>query len=176
MPRSTTIFARFALTKVSEFKMVRTSLRNKQTVNYNEDHNDDKMPKAKVAARAITTASKIVENANGVASKSVAAKAITKRKAEPEAEPENAAPAPAVKAAKKRKTKAKDEDATPLADRTAISTLKPAMHIGAHVSAAGGTCTSSSVLRAHLLTFILQEFRTLSQMPSTLAQTPLPSF
>jgi AP endonuclease-1 len=119
--------------------MPRTSLRNKQAVNYNEDHNDDKIPQTKVAARAIATASKIIEKANGVASKAVPAKTITKRKAEPEAELENTAQASAVKAAKKRKTKAKDEDATPLADRTAISTLKPAMHIGAHVSAAGGT-------------------------------------
>ncbi|KAL6920186.1 hypothetical protein ACHAPO_000954 [Fusarium lateritium] len=120
--------------------MPRTSLRNKQAVNYNEDHNDDKMPQTKVAARAIATASKIVEKANGVASKAVPAKTITKRKAEPEAELEIVAPV--VKAAKKRKTKAKDEDATPLAGRTAISTLKPAMHIGAHVSAAGGVQNS----------------------------------
>jgi AP endonuclease-1 len=136
--------------------MPRTSLRKKQAVSYNEDHNNDEMPKAKVA-RAVTTASKIVENTNGavpkaVSSKVVSAKTVTKRKAEPEAEPDSAAPAPApapaVKTAKKRKTKAKDEDATPLMHRTAVSTLKPAMHIGAHVSAAGGTYTLSSLLHA----------------------------
>jgi AP endonuclease-1 len=42
-------------------------------------------------------------------------------------------------AAKKRKTASKkDEDTMPLAARTAISSLKRAMYIGAHVSGAGG--------------------------------------
>lgn len=50
-------------------------------------------------------------------------------------------------APKKRKTKKdKEEDMAPLAERTAVSSLKKAMYIGAHVSAAGGTffpCFSS---------------------------------
>ncbi|KAI1345226.1 xylose isomerase-like protein [Xylariaceae sp. FL0016] len=48
------------------------------------------------------------------------------------------------KAAKKRKTKGKGkaEDEMPLAERTAISSLKKAMHIGAHVSSAGGVQNS----------------------------------
>ncbi|KAK2062559.1 apurinic endonuclease [Colletotrichum caudatum] len=50
------------------------------------------------------------------------------------------------KPAKKRKTaskgKAKKEDDMPLADRTAISSLKKAMYIGAHVSGAGGVQSS----------------------------------
>lgn len=134
--------------------MPRTSLRKKQAVNYNEDHNTDEMPHARMAKAAVS-ASKIVEKTNGTISKNVAsrvvsAKTVTKRKAEPEPEPgtESVAPAPAAKTAKKRKTKARNEDATPLADRTVVSTLNPTMHIGAHVSAAGGTYTLSAVLRA----------------------------
>jgi len=43
------------------------------------------------------------------------------------------------KPAKKRRTKKiKDEDMSPLAARTAISALKKAVYIGAHVSGAGG--------------------------------------
>jgi AP endonuclease-1 len=43
------------------------------------------------------------------------------------------------KTTKKRKTKEeKDREAMPLAARTAVTSLKHAMHIGAHVSAAGG--------------------------------------
>lgn len=42
-------------------------------------------------------------------------------------------------APKKRKTKKdKEDDMAPLAERTAVSSLKKAMYIGAHVSAAGG--------------------------------------
>ena len=123
--------------------MPRTSLRKKQAVSYNEDRDDDEMPKPTMA-KAVAAASKIVEKA--AVSKVATTKASTKRKAEPEAE--NAAPAPAAKVTKKRKTKAKDEDATPLANRTAVSELKPAMHIGAHVSAAGGIYISTPAVFA----------------------------
>ncbi len=45
------------------------------------------------------------------------------------------------KLVKKRKTGTKkDETEMPLAARTAIATLKRPMYIGAHISAAGGTC------------------------------------
>ena len=130
--------------------MPRTSLRKKQAVSYNEDRDDDEMPKPTMA-KTVAAASKIVEKANGTVSKAAVSKvattkASTKRKAEPEAE--DAAPAPAAKVTKKRKTKAKDEDATPLANRTAVSELKPAMHIGAHVSAAGGIYISTPAVFA----------------------------
>ncbi|KAI8683835.1 AP-endonuc-2 domain-containing protein [Fusarium keratoplasticum] len=111
--------------------MARTSLRKRQAVSYNEDDNDDEMPKV---TKAVAAAGKAIEKTKGAV-----AKAVTKRKAEPE--PEIDAPAPAAKVTKKRKTK-KEEDSTPLADRTAVSSLKPAMHIGAHVSAAGGVQNS----------------------------------
>ncbi|SPJ80161.1 probable AP endonuclease [Fusarium torulosum] len=123
--------------------MARTSLRKKQVVSYNEDHNDDgEMPQV---TKAVAAASKVVGKTKGaitkaVSTKTATAKTVTKRKAEPE--PESATPAPVAKVTKKRKTKAKDEDATPLADRTSVSTLTPAMHIGAHVSAAGGVQNS----------------------------------
>ncbi|KAH7274642.1 xylose isomerase-like protein [Fusarium solani] len=111
--------------------MARTSLRKRQAVSYNEDDNDDEMPKV---TKAVAAAGKAIEKTKGAISK-----AATKRKAEPE--PEIDAPAPAAKVTKKRRTK-KEEDSTPLADRMAVSSLKPAMHIGAHVSAAGGVQNS----------------------------------
>lgn len=114
--------------------MARTSLRKRQSVSYNEDDNDDEMPKV---TKAIAAAGKAMNKTKGAV-----AKAVTKRKAEPDPEPEIDAPAPAAKVTKKRKTK-KEEDSTPLADRTAVSSLKPAMHIGAHVSAAGGSQSDS---------------------------------
>lgn len=106
--------------------MARSSPRKRQVVSYNEDHDEDVKPVSKPAPR------RTVSVHTGAISKAV------KRKAEPE--PENEAPAPATKTTKKRKTKAKDEDAMPLADRTAMPSLKKAMYIGAHVSAAGGLC------------------------------------
>ncbi|KPM39990.1 hypothetical protein AK830_g6582 [Neonectria ditissima] len=101
--------------------MARSSPRKRQAVSYNADHDDDVKP-----AVARRTTSK--------------PKAAVKRKAEPE--PEEEAPVQATKVAKKRKTKAKDEDAMPLADRTAVSSLKKTMYLGAHVSAAGGVQNS----------------------------------
>nr|MCV5142770.1 hypothetical protein [Escherichia coli] len=41
-------------------------------------------------------------------------------------------------APKKRKTKASEEDATPLATRTPVESMKRKLYIGAHVSSAGG--------------------------------------
>lgn len=73
----------------------------------------------------------------------LAAKPTLKRKAESddaaELQPTVAAPLPK----KRRTTKAKGEDTMPLADRTAVSSLKKAMYIGAHVSAAGGMLPDS---------------------------------
>ncbi|KAJ2980274.1 hypothetical protein NUW58_g6988 [Xylaria curta] len=53
-------------------------------------------------------------------------------------EPKAAAP----KKRKAAKAKAKPEDTMPLAERTAIASLKKAMYIGAHVSSAGGVHNS----------------------------------
>ena len=93
--------------------MPRASPRKKAAVNYNED--DGAKPKA-----------------NGAATKTAAAP--QKRKVEP-AEEVAAVPV----SNKKRKVgKAKEGDAMPLAERTSTASLKKAMYIGAHVSAAGG--------------------------------------
>ncbi|KAF4947205.1 hypothetical protein FGADI_10513 [Fusarium gaditjirri] len=124
--------------------MARTSLRKKQAISYNEDPDDDEMPQV---TKAVAAATKAFEKTKSAVSKTVTAKAasvktVTKRKASPE--PEIASRAPAAKTTKKRKTKAKDEDAKPLADRTDVTSLKPAMNIGAHVSAAGGVQNSVS--------------------------------
>lgn len=61
-------------------------------------------------------------------------------------------------APKKRKTaKAKDEDMAPLAQRTAVSSLKKAMFIGAHVSAAGGKSFGLTLMRSPAYTRILHQ-------------------
>ncbi|KAF5532372.1 AP endonuclease 1 [Fusarium phyllophilum] len=122
--------------------MARTSLRKKQEVSYNEDPDDDEMPQV---TKVVAAATKVVQKTKGAVtktatSKAAAVKTVTKRKASPE--PETASGAPTAKTTKKRKTKAKDEDAKPLADRTDVSSLKPTMNIGAHVSAAGGVQNS----------------------------------
>ncbi|KAF4415705.1 AP endonuclease 1 [Fusarium acutatum] len=122
--------------------MARTSLRKRQEVSYNEDPDDDEMPQV---TKAVAAATKVIQKTKGAVTKTATAKAasvktVTKRKASPE--PEIASRAPTAKTTKKRKTKAKDEDAKPLADRTDVSSLKPTMNIGAHVSAAGGVQNS----------------------------------
>ncbi|KAF4629447.1 hypothetical protein G7Y89_g8699 [Cudoniella acicularis] len=67
-------------------------------------------------------------------------KAPAKRKAKTEDDEDDAEE---VKTRKKRKTKEdKEAETMPLAERTAIGTLKKAMHIGAHVSGAGGVQNS----------------------------------
>ncbi len=109
-----------------------------------------------VSSAKAVSATKSQTTAAAVALTTVVAKRTTlKRKSLP-AEPEldgdnleNVSPAegspvqvsqePKKPAAKKRKTASKkDEDAMPLAARTAIASLKRAMYIGAHVSGAGG--------------------------------------
>lgn len=120
--------------------MARSSPRKKATVNY--DESDTKPAKNGVAHKAI---SKV---------KSAISKVTNKRK-EPSEDSSPAIEAAPAKPAKKRKTtKAKDEDAMPLADRTAVSSLKKGMYIGAHVSAAGGTFRSppNTPMAASLLT------------------------
>ena len=70
-------------------------------------------------------------------------KAPAKRKAKTE-DVDDEEGADDTKAKKKRKTKEeKEAEAMPLAARTAIGTLKKAMHIGAHVSGAGGRFSST---------------------------------
>ncbi|KAH7160133.1 xylose isomerase-like protein [Dactylonectria estremocensis] len=138
--------------------MARSSPRKRQVVSYNEDrsdHDEDVKPKPAAARRA-------ANKANGTKPKAAvkrkaepeledededeapvpAPKTAKKRKAEPRLEDEDQVPAPAPKTVKKRKTKAKDGDAMPLVDRTAVPSLKKAMYIGAHVSAAGGVQNS----------------------------------
>ncbi|KAI9171920.1 Diacylglycerol O-acyltransferase 2A [Paramyrothecium foliicola] len=118
--------------------MRRSSARKKQPVNYNEDaERDVKLPEPKTEPKSTPTKAKQTNsNIEPAINKG-------KRKAEVEADPDNKgeAASEAVSAAgapKKRKKKEKAEDAMPLAERTAVSSLKKAMYIGAHVSAAGG--------------------------------------
>ncbi|KAH7326740.1 xylose isomerase-like protein [Stachybotrys elegans] len=110
--------------------MARASPRKRQPVNYNEDHKDDDLDRkpSKANGLAVKAETKpIIEKTT----------AVLKRKAEPETKPREA---PA--ASKKRKTKTSADDSMPLAERTAVSALKKAMYIGAHVSAAGGVQNS----------------------------------
>ncbi|UNI15260.1 DNA-(apurinic or apyrimidinic site) lyase [Purpureocillium takamizusanense] len=112
--------------------MARSSPRKKPTVNYNEGE------APKPLARAVAKV------------KSLAAKATHKRKAAAEEADDgevngHSNGTPAAPAPKKRRTAkaSKDEQGgMPLAERTAVASLKKAMYIGAHVSAAGGVQNS----------------------------------
>ncbi|KND90396.1 DNA-(apurinic or apyrimidinic site) lyase 1 [Tolypocladium ophioglossoides CBS 100239] len=111
--------------------MPRSSPRKKPAINYSEDAD------VKPSAAKPSAAAKALANIKEAASKADA-EVVPKRKAEAEAEP--GTNGEASKAPKKRKTQAgKDAASMPLAERTAVSSLKKAMYIGAHVSAAGGT-------------------------------------
>lgn len=137
--------------------MTRSSPRKRPLVSHKEE--DDKpVAKPSVAGKALGSLKS--------AAAKLAAKPAPKRKAESddaaELQPKVAASQP-----KKRKTeKAKDEDTMPLADRTAVSSLKKAMFIGAHVSAAGGMlpmsasrCASTKTKRELSLPSRCQQFR-----------------
>ena len=114
--------------------MPRASPRKRRVVNYNEDQ-DDVKPVKNGAAKAVAKVKEVVsEEIEEV--KKVVSKVTGKRKAAPESGA--ADPIILPKTVKKRKTKAKEEDSMPLAERTAVSALKNAMYIGAHVSGAGG--------------------------------------
>ena len=107
--------------------MPRASPRKRTEVNYNEDEPSAKSVASKAAAKV----------------KNVVAKAAPKRKVEDVKEEDQTVVAEktngTAKVVKKRKTKAeKEEDAMPLAPRTVVTTLQKGVHIGAHVSAAGG--------------------------------------
>lgn len=121
-------------------------------------------PKAKASDQANDSEKQATAGATGKAAKG---RAAPKRKAEDDDPPKvDAAPAP--NGTKKRKTK--DEDAMPLAQRTTVATLAKGMHIGAHVSAAGGeqTCLSRLATLFHdMLTLSLKVSRMLSQTPFT---------
>ncbi|KAL3961608.1 hypothetical protein ACCO45_003131 [Purpureocillium lilacinum] len=115
--------------------MARSSPRKKPTVNYNED--DAPKPLAKVVAKA----------------KNLVAKTTHKRKAAAEADHADDdydevngngkdTPAPAAKKRKTAKAKKEEQGGMPLTERTAVASLKKAMYIGAHVSAAGGVQNS----------------------------------
>ncbi len=106
--------------------MARTSPRKRTVVDYTEKDEKPITTNGAKSAAATTIARKV----NGGTSES-----SKKRKVE-EPDSEEVVSRPA--APKKRKTKGKDEDSMPLAERTAVTSLKKAMYIGAHVSAAGG--------------------------------------
>ncbi len=73
---------------------------------------------------------------------------------------------------KKRKTKeVKGSEEMPLAARTAVGTLKKTMHIGAHVSAAGGKLQTTIDTVQQLIRPVLQAYKTRSTTVSTSAVT-----
>ncbi|KAI1200559.1 xylose isomerase-like protein [Nemania serpens] len=80
-----------------------------------------------------------------------------------------AAPAKKPRAARS-KAKAKPEDATPLAERTAIPSLNKAMYIGAHVSSAGGvhnSITNTVNIGANAFALFLKSQRKWANPPIT---------
>ncbi|TVY57078.1 DNA-(apurinic or apyrimidinic site) lyase 1 [Lachnellula cervina] len=124
-----------AVTKVSATKSTKKKIKKEVEVDEEEDDIKDKS----VAPKISRVKSKIVVKEE---IEQKPKKAPAKRKAKTE-EDEDEGDADDTKAKKKRKTKEeKEAEAMPLAARTVISTLKQAMHIGAHVSAAGGVQNS----------------------------------
>jgi AP endonuclease-1 len=92
-------------------------------------------------------------------------KSSAKRKAKTEDdEDEDGEEAGDNKVKKKRKTKEeKEAKAMPLAERTLMGTLKKAMYIGAHVSAAGGNVSEfNTIFRQDLIRCLLQVCKTQS--------------
>ncbi|KAM3449034.1 hypothetical protein BB8028_0001g14310 [Beauveria bassiana] len=113
--------------------MARSSLRKRPIVSYKEE--DDEKPKQS------PTVSKALGSPESVATKP-APKPAPKRKVSEGSSPDSK-PAPTISQPKKRKiAKDKHDNTMPLADRTAVSSLKRAMYVGAHVSAAGGVNNS----------------------------------
>ena len=91
-----------------------------------------------------TTATAVVENKSTVTKTQVSKRKATRKETNIDGEDienvDSAAEETKKPAAKKRKTAAKKDadDSMPLAARTAVTSLKRAMYIGAHVSGAGG--------------------------------------
>ena len=149
--KSLEVEAKEAVTKVSPTKSAKKKI--KKEVDIDEEEDD-------------TQETPVVPKINRVKSKTVVKeeteqkpkKTPAKRKAKTEEDEDDADD---TKVKKKRKTKEeKEAEAMPLATRTVVSTLKQAMHIGAHVSAAGGMCLKH--LKGRLLTqLLLQEYKTL---------------
>lgn len=122
-------------------------------------------PRKKVTPSVAKVEEKVTEKTNGAAKKAKAkVEAVIKTKAkapatskkrkaakdeeeEHECDSHGEEEAEEVKkpAPKKRKTKIKEEDMAPLVERTTVSSLKKAMYIGAHVSAAGGIIENPSI-------------------------------
>ncbi|KAI0548994.1 xylose isomerase-like protein [Xylaria curta] len=89
-----------------------------------------------------------------------------KRKAPVKAEPKAAAP----KKQRATKAKSKPEDTMPLAERTAIASLRKAMYIGAHVSSAGGvqnSITNTVHIGANAFALFLKSQRKWANPPIT---------
>ncbi|TVY27878.1 DNA-(apurinic or apyrimidinic site) lyase [Lachnellula hyalina] len=131
--KSLKVEANEAVTKVSPTKSAKKKI--KKEVEIDEEEDD-------------TQETPVVPKINRVKSKTVVKeeteqkpkKTPAKRKAKTEEDEDDAND---TKVKKKRKTKEeKEAEAMPLATRTVVSTLKQAMHIGAHVSAAGGVQNS----------------------------------
>ncbi|KAI1189074.1 xylose isomerase-like protein [Nemania serpens] len=99
-------------------------------------------------------------------------KAAPKTKVEDEDSASEKLKAAAVKKPKaaRSKAKAKLEDATPLAERTAVTSLKKPMYIGAHVSSAGGvqnSITNTVNIGANAFALFLKSQRKWANPPIT---------
>ncbi|TVY17757.1 DNA-(apurinic or apyrimidinic site) lyase 1 [Lachnellula arida] len=133
--KSVKVEAAEAVTKVSPTKSTKKKIKKEVEVDEEEEDIQDKSEAPKISR----VKSKIVVKEE---TEQKPKKAPAKRKAKTE-EDDDEGDADDTKVKKKRKTKEeKEAEAMPLAPRTIISTLKQAMHIGAHVSAAGGVQNS----------------------------------
>jgi AP endonuclease-1 len=111
-----------------------------QKVKYEDASDDEIIASSKSAVKAKKTSSN--KKGAATANKKVSAKRKLKEEDEDEDDEEEEELEKITvekKVVKKRKTKEeKEAESMPLAERTLVTTLKKAMHIGAHVSGAGG--------------------------------------
>jgi AP endonuclease-1 len=120
---------------ISQSPAKATKKRVKAEIVYEEEKIEDIKDPATIKINRVKTQA-VLEEEKAPKSK----KASAKRKSKAVDEEEDGDETNGNKATKKRKTKEeKEAEAMPLAARTTIASLKKAMHIGAHVSAAGGT-------------------------------------
>ncbi|XWW93228.1 hypothetical protein V2A60_001160 [Cordyceps javanica] len=125
----------FVPSRVSELEinMTRSSPRKRSGLSYKEE--DDR------AVKKSSAASKALGSRRSAATER-AVEPQPKRKISDDSAPKTKPAAEAPQPKKRKTAKGKDEDTMPLGNRTAVSSLKKAMYIGAHVSAAGGVNNS----------------------------------
>jgi len=162
--------------QVVETVTTRVPSRTKKEVKYEESDQEEEEEEEKEEEAIENPKTPVKRKINSVKGKATieAEKSANEKKApakrKTKAEEQDGDEADAAKPKKKRKTKEeKEAEAMPILPRTAVSSLKKAMHIGAHVSGAGGMY----YVLSRVITNDAQECKTQSTMHCILAVTHL---